>query len=463
MAFDLAIIGLGVIGGNLALNMQEHGIRPICFDQEPAKLQRCAREGVAVAESLEDAVAALSRPRIILLCLPAGPTIDHVLRHLRPQLEAGDVIVDAGNSHFEHTMRRAGELEAVGIGFLGLGLSGGASGARRGASFVAGGSSTAWRTVRPYFLAVAARAGGRPCAAWLGPDGAGHFAKMVHNGIEYALMELIGETHAFLERLLGLGPEAAAALFDRWNEGELGSYLLEITGNILRREDPITGRPVLEMVEDVASHKGTGQWASITALRLGVATPTLTEGFVARLISNDSAGRRARAAGWPEAKVEKPDPETVPPILEQALLAASIAAFTQGFELMAAGSRRYGWKTDLARLARAWRGGCIIRSRLLEHFVAALPHRGREGGILATPWFAERLRKSVGDLRRTVGFAARAGLPVPCLASALAWLEMMHAARLQTALVQAQRDYFGAHGVRRTDRQGCYHLDGTRV
>ncbi len=463
MSFDLAIVGLGVIGANLALNMLEHGIRPVCFDQAPCKLDRCRREGVAVAESLEAAVSRLSRPRILLLCLPAGPTVDHVIRRLRPLLEAGDVIVDAGNSHFADTMKRARELQTVGIGFVGLGLSGGASGARHGASFMAGGSSAAWRTVRPYFLAVAARAEGRPCAAWLGPDGAGHFAKMVHNGIEYALMELIAEVHAFLERLLGYGPEEAAALFGRWNEGELGSYLLEITGNILRRDDPITGRPVLEVVEDAVRHKGTGKWAAIAALELGVAAPTLIEGFAARLVSADLRGRRARGSGWPEAKVEKPDPETVAPILERALLAASIAAFTQGFDLMAAGSRRHGWKTDLARLARVWRGGCIIRARLLDRFVTALAHRPKEGGVLAAPWFAERLRGSVAELRRTVGFAARAGLPVPCLASALVWLEMMHAPRLHTALVQAQRDYFGAHGVRRTDRPGCYHIDGTRV
>ncbi len=463
MAFDLAIVGLGVIGGNLALNMQERGIRPVCFDQDPGKLQRLAREGPRTAASLEEAIAGLSRPRIVLLCLPAGPTIDHLLRCLRPLLEAGDVIVDAANSHFEDTRRRAEELGAVGIGFLGLGLSGGASGARHGACFMAGGSSAAWRTVRPYFLAVAARANGRPCAAWLGSDGAGHFAKMVHNGIEYALMELIAEAHAFLERLLGCSAEEAAALFGRWNEGELGSYLLEITGNILRRADPITGRPILEVVEDSAGHKGTGKWASIAALELGVAAPTLIEGFGARLASADGRGRRSRATGWPEAKVERPDPGSVPPILEQALLAAHIASFTQGFELMAAGSRRFGWKTDLARLARVWRGGCIIRARLLDRFVPALARRNEEGGVLATPWLADRLRRSVVDLRRTVGFAARAGLPVPCLASALAWLEMMHTPRLHTALVQAQRDYFGAHGVRRTDRRGCYHLDGTRV
>ncbi|HFA59360.1 MAG TPA: NADP-dependent phosphogluconate dehydrogenase [Rhodospirillales bacterium] len=463
MSFDLAIVGLGVIGGNLALNMLEHGIRPLCHDRDPDKQRRGEREGLAVAGSLEEAVGRLSRPRIVLLCLPAGPPVDHVILRLRPLLEAGDVIVDAGNSHFEHTMRRAGELEAVGIGFVGLGLSGGASGARHGACFMAGGSSAAWRTVRPYFLAVAARAEGRPCAAWLGPDGAGHFAKMVHNGIEYALMELIAEIHAFLERLLDFDPERAAALFGRWNEGELGSYLLEISGNILRRDDPITGRPVLEVVEDVVHHKGTGKWASIAALELGVATPTLIEAFTARLVSGEVRGRRARAAAWPEAKVEKPDPETAQAVLEQALLAAFVAAFAQGFELMAAGSRRYGWKTDLARLARAWRGGCIIRARLLDRFVAALAHRPKEGGILAAPWFAERLRETVGGLRRTVGFAARAGLPVPCLASALSWLEMMHAPRLHTALAQAQRDYFGGHGVRRTDRPGCYHIDGTRV
>ncbi len=463
MSLDLAIIGLGVIGSNLALNMQDRGIRPVCFDQNPTKLRRCAREGVAVADSLEGAIVRLTPPRIVLLCLPSGPTVDHVIRRLRPHLEAGDVVVDAGNSHFEDTRRRAAELEAIGIGFLGLGLSGGAAGARRGASFMAGGSATAWRTVRPYFLAVAARADGRPCAAWLGTDGAGHFAKMVHNGIEYALMELIAEIHAFLERLLRFTPEEEAALFGRWNEGELGSYLLEITGNILRREDPITGRPILEIVEDFAGHKGTGKWASIAAMELGVATPTLIEGFVTRLVSADIRGRRARATGWPEAKIERPDRETASPILEQALLAAGIATFAQGFELMAAASRRYGWKTEMARLARVWRGGCIVRARLLDRFVPALARRGKEGGVLATPWFAERLRETIPGLRRTVGFAARAGLPVPCLASALAWLEMIHATRLHTALVQAQRDYFGAHGVRRTDRPGSYHLDGTRV
>ncbi len=310
---------------------------------------------------------------------------------------------------------------------------------------------------------VAARVDGRPAAAFTGPAGAGHLAKVAHNAAEYAEMEAIAEVWSFMERLLDLGPEEIARAFEGWNRAEGGCYLLEITSTILRRDDFASGRPALEMLADVAEHTGTGRWAVAAAVDVDLAVPSLAEALFARILSGDLKGRRARAPLWPESRIERPEPDTALPVLEQALLAARIAGLTQAIMLLQAVARARGWRIDVARVLRVWRGGGIVRSPLLRRFEQALSHAARPGGLLAEPWLAAKLRAVVPGLRRTVAFAARAGLPVPVLAASLGFLETLHDTRLPARLVQAQRDYFGGHGVRRVDRDGRFHLDGTRI
>ena len=388
--------------------------------------------------------------------------MDQVLDVLGPSLAAGDVVVDAGNSHYRDTQRRAQALRTQGVDLLGVGVSGGEAGARHGPCIMAGGTAEGWHRVEPLLGAVAARAAGRRCAALLGPDGAGHFTKMVHNGIEYADMQLISEIHFLLRHCAGLDHPAIAALLSAWNEGPLQSYLLEISVDILRMLDSHTGQPMLDVIVDVAGHQGTGRWAAAEAIDLGVPAPNLLGAVGARAVSAHQAARVTLAKRW-----ERPSPSPehnsarLAADLESALLVGRLASFAQGFDLLRAGDGRHGWGLPLSQIAEIWQGGCIIRAKVLETIAAACADGLDERGLLGCPALAQRMADHLPGLRRTVALAALAGAPAPCLASALAWYDGMHTVESSARLLQAQRDYFGRHGIERVDREGRFHLAGS--
>jgi 6-phosphogluconate dehydrogenase len=366
-----------------------------------------------------------------------------------------DMIIDAGNADFHDTRRRAAEAERPGQPYLGIGVSGGEEGARHGPSIMGGGPKPAWDRVAPILTAIAARFDDTPCAAWLGPDGAGHFVKTVHNGIEYADMQMIAETYGIMRDGLGLGAPEIAAVFERWNEGPLRSYLIEISSVVARTVDPATGRPVLDVILDRAGQKGTGRWTAIEAQHLGAPATTIEAAVAARNLSSRLEERRAGAALFGGAPGSIPRDDALLGRLEQALLAGKIACYAQGFGLLATASAEFGWALPLPDIARVWRAGCIIRSAMLDDMAQAL--ESAPPNLMFAPAFAERMQASQGALRAVVADAALAGIPTPALAAALAYFDMLRTGRSTANLLQAQRDFFGAHGFERTDAPGTHH------
>jgi 6-phosphogluconate dehydrogenase len=432
------------MGRNLALNIAEHGLRPIVHD----RALEIAADGIRMAPTLAELAEALARPRRILLMVKAGQPVDDVIDSLRAHLEPGDVIIDGGNSHWMDTARRAEALADDGIMLLGTGISGGEEGARHGPAIMAGGDERAWEVVAPVLGAIAAEVGGEPCCARFGPGGAGHFVKMVHNGIEYAVMQAIAEAWVMLRDLAGLDAPAASAVFARWNDGPLGSYLLEITADILATPDALADGALIDKVDDVAGHKGTGRWTGEAALALGVAAPTLLAGFLARATSADTAARATLDQPPRPQEVSSDDPRA-------ALQATTIMAYGEGFRLLQAASEAHGWDLDLAAVARVWRGGCILRARLLDAIAEAY------AATPDLPCLAAAMPRVMADCesgwRGTVATAAGQGVSLPAISAALAAYDALRAPALWTGLVQAQRDRFGAHGYRRRDREGDFH------
>ncbi len=455
----IGLTGLGTMGSALALNMADNGFDVAVTNRTASRLPEFLKEAGALAQRLtacetpEALVAALARPRVIVLMVPAGKPVDQQIALYRPLLEPGDVIVDAGNADFNDTRRRNVELEGTGLHFLGLGVSGGEEGARHGPSMMAGGTDEAWHAVRDVLMAIAAKFQGAPCAAHLGPDGAGHFVKTVHNGIEYADMELIAEVYGLM-RSAGRTPGEIGRTFERWNKGPLAAYLTEITATVLQVEDAATGNPLVEVIRDRAGQKGTGRWTVIEAQKLATPATTIEAAVAARSWSAASDARAEGEALFGAAeKADLPSEDD----LEAALLAGRILALTQGFVTLTAASEEFGWDLDLAATAEVWRAGCIIRSALLDDIARAF-RAGAPHGILAfAPDFATRLKAAVPALRRVVGAGVAAGQPVPALASALAYFDTFRKARGTTDLIQAQRDYFGWHGFERTDAPGAHH------
>ena len=455
----IGLTGLGTMGSALALNMADKGFDVAVTNRSPERLPEFLNEAgplaarLTTAETPEALVAALAKPRVIVLMVPAGDPVDQQIAVYRPLLEPGDVIVDAGNADFNDTRRRNADLEPTGIHFLGLGVSGGEEGARHGPSMMAGGTDAAWNAVKDVLLAIAADFEGTPCAAHLGPDGAGHFVKTVHNGIEYADMELIAEIYGLM-RGAGRTPEDIGKTFERWNKGPLAAYLTEITATVLQVTDEATGLPLVQVITDRAGQKGTGRWTVIEAQKLGTPATTIEAAVAARAWS---AGIEARAEGQQifgaPGAVELPAEDE----LESALLAGRILALTQGFVTLAAASEEFGWDLDMSATAEVWRAGCIIRSVLLDDIASAF-RAGAPHGILAfAPSFAERLRSCVPALRSVVASAIHSGRAAPALSAALAYFDTLRAARGTTDLIQAQRDYFGWHGFERTDASGTHH------
>jgi len=456
---QMGVIGLGVMGQNLALNIERNGFGVAGFDLSPEKMRNLAGkfEGhrIVLSENLAAMVEALESPRKILLMVPAGKPVDDVIAVLEGLLTPGDILIDGGNSFFKDTERRYRALAGRGIRYVGTGVSGGEEGALWGPAIMPGGASEAWPEVKPVFQAIAAKAeDGKPCCEWIGDGGAGHFVKMVHNGIEYADMQMIAEAYQLLERGLGLSATEMAAVFQQWNETDLNSYLIEITGSILAKADPETGRPMVDVILDTAGQKGTGKWTSQIALDLGSPSPTIAEAVFARFVSAIKEDRVAasRVLGGPSGRFEALDRGGFIEAIRQALYASKICSYAQGFELMTFASKEYGFNLQFGDIASIWRAGCIIRARFLSRIREAYERHPGLTNLLLDPHFKAAIDQNQQAWRSVVAEAVRAGLPVPAFSSALAYYDSYRSARLPANLLQAQRDFFGAHTYERVDR-----------
>ncbi len=466
---DIGVIGLAVMGENLALNIESRGYRVAVYNRTASRtgafLQgRGAGKRFTGAATLAELAAALARPRKLIMLVKAGRAVDELIASLLPLLEPGDILVDGGNSHFADTIRRTREVEAKGLLYVGSGVSGGEEGALTGPSLMPGGSAAAWPHLRPVFEAICARTPeGEPCTAWMGADGAGHFVKMVHNGIEYGDMQLICESYDLMKRGLGMDNDAMHRVFAEWNEGELDSYLIEITRDILGYRDA-AGEAVLDSILDVAGQKGTGKWTVNVALDEGLPLTLIGEAVFARHLSAAKAERVAASkaiAG--EAVPIAGERAALVDDLRQALYASKIVSYAQGFQLLRAAAGSYGWDMDYGSIALVWRGGCIIRSVFLGEIKKAFDRDGALANLLLDPYFREAVEARQPGWRRTAAAAALAGIPAPCTGSALAYFDGFRSETLPANLLQAQRDYFGAHTYQRVDRPAgeAHHTDWT--
>ncbi len=460
--YDIGMVGLGVMGQNLTLNMADHGFSVAGFDRDAAKGEalRAAAGGrpVAAAATLAEFVGLLRAPRAIMMLVPAGPPVDSVIRDLLPHLAAGDLIIDGGNSYYVDTDARGKALAARGIAYLGVGVSGGEHGARHGPSLMPGGPREAYERVRPVLEAVAAHVGAEPCVTYLGPGSAGHYVKMVHNGIEYALMQLIAESYDLLKRGLGLSDAELAAVFAGWNAGELNGYLMEITAQIFGRIDERTGKPLIDEILDEAGQKGTGMWTSQDAMNLQTPVPTIDAAVALRDLSGFKTEREAasRVLAGPPQRFSG-DRDAFLASLGHALHAAMIVAYGQGLALLHTASQARGYGLHLADVARIWRGGCIIRAALLEPIRAAYDRQPDLPNLLLDAELGAAVAGRQADLRGVVAAGASLGIPVLGFMSALAYFDGYRSAWLPANLIQAQRDYFGAHTYERIDAQGVFH------
>ncbi len=464
MNADLGLIGLAAMGQNLALNFAQKGFRVCVYNRTPeqtrAFLEQAGGEPLCAAYTPEDLVRCLHPPRRLLLMVRAGAAVDEVLEQMVPLLAPGDVVMDGGNSHYAETERRIQALAAHGLFFLGVGISGGTAGARWGPSLMPGGPLEAYAAVEDMLLRIAAIGDAGPCCAYMGRGGAGHFVKMTHNGIEYAIMQGIAEAYDGMRAGLGIPPDAAAEVFERWNQGSLQAYLTELTARVLRHRDRETGEPLVERILDAAEQKGTGRWAAQSALELGIPAPTLTAAVIARTLSFYKADRERIAAllPWPERAPAAP-PEEFLADLEDGLNLVVLAAFSQALWLLSEASRQYGYGTDRAEVLRVWRAGCIIRARWIPFLEEILREDPEDPHLLFHPRFLAQVRERLPGAVRALQWALEAGVPMPALSTALDYLQGMRRARLPANLIQAQRDAFGAHTYRRIDRPGVFHTE----
>ena len=459
---NVGVVGLAVMGSNLARNLARHGHTVAVFNRTHARtlahLEAHAADGTFVgAETVEEFVGSLERPRRIIVMVQAGAGTDAVIDELLPHLDEGDIVVDGGNAQFTDTRRREARLRELGLHFVGTGISGGEVGALNGPSIMPGGSKESYAALGPILESIAAQVDGEPCCAWMGPDGAGHFVKMVHNGIEYADMQFIAEAYDVLSAA-GMSAAEVADVFREWNSGELDSFLVEITAEVLDRVDPGTGRALVDVITDAAEQKGTGRWTVQSGLELGVPVSTIAESVFARAASGDLAIRDA-ARGvlvGPDRELGDVDRTALVDQVRQALWASKVVAYAQGLEQIRAASEEYGWDVDVATVARIWRGGCIIRARLLGQ-ISDEYAAGGLATLLVAPSIVTGLAERQDGWRRVVGLATAAGVPVPGFASALAYYDTVRADRLPAALIQGLRDNFGAHTYGRVDRPGTFH------
>jgi 6-phosphogluconate dehydrogenase len=465
---DIGLIGLAVMGQNLVLNMEGRGFAVAVYNRTAERTKKFLAESAAGKSivgtySIAELLGALKRPRKVMLMVKAGAPVDDFIDQLVPHLEAGDLIIDGGNSLFKDTIRRNQALSEKGLLYIGTGVSGGEEGALLGPSIMPGGQPEAYALVEPILTKIAAQVNGEPCCAHIGPDGAGHYVKMVHNGIEYGDMQLICEAYYIMKHALAMGADELHETFAKWNEGELDSYLIEITADIFARVDEDTGQPLVEVILDKAGQKGTGKWTSQDALDLGIAAPTIVEAVFARCLSAAKAERVAasKVLSGPDPLYDG-DREEFIEAIRQALYASKICSYAQGFALMKEAGREYGWDLRFGEIARIWRGGCIIRAQFLQKITDAYERDPELPNLMLDPFFREVIERSQENWRRVMATAATRGLPVPAFGSALAYYDSYRRDRLSANLIQAQRDYFGAHTYQRTDRDGVFHTEWTR-
>lgn len=483
---EIGLIGLAVMGQNLALNIADHGYPITVYNRTASKMEAFVSAhpdtpGVLRGEAdIKDFVASLKRPRKIIIMVKAGGATDAVINELVPLLEKDDIIIDGGNAYWHDTIRRERELTEKGLRFIGSGVSGGEEGARFGPSLMPGGKESAWKELEPIWKAIAAKVDpqtgreikgaapgkpvekGIPCTAYIGSDGAGHYVKMVHNGIEYGDMQMICEAYDLMKNLLGMAPREMAEVFEAWNQGDLDSFLIEITAEVLKQDDPETGKPFVDIVLDTAGQKGTGKWTSISALDMGTPAPTIAEAVFARCIS---AVKEERTAASSILEGPKPgydgDRAELLDAIRDALYCSKICSYAQGFQLMRYAQEEFGWTLNFGEIAQIFRGGCIIRAVFLQKITEAFDRQPDLANLLLDPYFKDTVQQAQPNWRKVVALAASNGIPVPTFSSALAYFDSYRTARLPQNLLQAQRDYFGAHTYERTDkpRGQFYHID----
>lgn len=463
--FDFGMVGLGVMGRNLLLNMADHGFSVIGFDKDSAKtsnLESFASPGTTVkgVNTLPEMVQQLKRPRRIMMLVPAGPIVDNVIHDLLPLVEEGDVIIDGGNSHYTDTLKRIKLLEDKKIHFVGMGVSGGEHGARTGPSIMPGGDKDAWKALQPILEAISAKVNDEPCVAYMGKLAAGHYVKMVHNGIEYAIMQLISEVYDILKRSLDLNNDELHRVFKKWNESEMSSFLLEITSDIFLKKDEISNNRLVDMILDKAGSKGTGKWTSQDAMNLPVPIPSIDMAVAMRDISVYKDERVSAAFLYkPKTKKIEKNKEKVIQQLHDGLFAATILCYSQGLSMLHVASKDLNMDIPLKDVVRIWRGGCIIRSSLLEVFTTAFKRNSQLPNILLHRKIASLVKKKIPALRKIVQISIASKIPAAGLASALSYFDAYCSETLPTNLIQAQRDYFGAHTYQRTDKEGSFHTE----
>src|SRR5438034_6481749 len=458
---EMGVVGLATMGTNLARNLASHGVRVAVYNRTRQRtdefMSSFSKEGdFHAAYAFEDLARILKPPRAVLVMVKAGAPVDESVDALTKVLDKGDTIIDGGNSFFLDTQRRAAATERLGMGFIGSGVSGGEEGALHGPSLMPGGTHQSYARVEDMWTAISARVGGVPCCTYIGPDGAGHFVKMVHNGIEYADIQLIAETYDLLRNGLGLPPDELASVFRGWNEGRLQSYLIEITSYVLSKHEDGAGAPLVDRIEDEAEQKGTGRWTSQSALELGVPLTGITEAVFARTLSSQKARRVKASAILAGPAAGKAGAGLVDDV-QEALYASKIVAYAQGFEHLAAGSKEFEWNLDLGALATIWRGGCIIRAKFLDRIKEAYEQDSNLPSLMLAPFFQEALATAQPAWRRVVKTAVDQGVPIPAFASSLAYYDGYRRARGPANLIQGLRDYFGAHTYHRVDREGAFH------
>ena len=461
---EIGMIGLGVMGRNLLLNMAYHGHSVAGYDKDAAKVaalrQEAENRDIRDAADIKEFIALLRKPRAVMMLVPAGPPVDSVINDLLAHLQPGDLIIDAGNSYFKDTDVRARNLNAQGLQFLGVGVSGGEEGARHGPSIMPGGPKEVYERVRPVLEAVAARVNGDPCVTWLGPGSAGHFVKMVHNGIEYGVMQLLAEAYDLMKRGLSMNDDEMGEAYALWNKGELNGYLVEITSHIFSRQDEKTGKRLLDEILDVAEQKGTGMWTSQSAMELQMPIPTIDLAVAMRDLSVFAREREQASALYqhPQRRFTG-DPKTFCAQLSRALFAGVILTYAQGMALLSVASDKYEYHLDLEAVGRIWRGGCIIRAALLENICAAFHTKRDLPNLLLAQNLSRKVMEHEEDLRHVVCRAAELGIPAPGLMVSLGYLDAYRSSWLPTNLIQAQRDYFGAHTYERIDAKGTFHTE----
>ena len=463
---DIGLIGLAVMGENLALNLESKGFSVAVFNRTTEVTEKFAAgrgkgKNIRPTRTMEEFVAALKKPRIAMMMVKAGAPVDAVISQLAPLLEKGDIIIDGGNSLFTDTKRRGEELEGTGIHFVGMGVSGGEEGALKGPSLMPGGSRESWEIIAPIFRKIAAQVDGEPCCRYMGPNGAGHYVKMVHNGIEYGDIQLICEAYAIMKDVLEMQAPELANVFAEWNKGELDSYLIEITSQIFQKIDPDTGKPLVDMILDKAGQKGTGIWTLQSAIRQSVVISTINAAVEARVVSSQKEERVAASKILPQPRARKFKGNRARFIdaIRDALYASKIVSYAQGMELLRSGSTDYKWNLNLSDIATIWRGGCIIRAKFLNRIVEAYRRDAALHNLLLDRYFTRIIKKAQRNWRVAVSTAIKHGVAVPAFSASLAYFDSYRSARLPANLLQAQRDFFGAHTYERIDKPGVFHTD----